>query len=206
MTENVLPTVGSKGSFKLLPPFDVIVIEGELYTCQAVRSINDYLANNEDPYTDIYLKYQLTQSDFDTDVQANMHIVSLQSDKGHWVHAPAKYILTYPLVNGVPYRSFVLTASLPAFPTGRDLTFLNTEITNLCRDTLGVTPVVRLVESSRVVLVSTDKHDTITTTRTAVTNGRSTDRARYIELEQRHTQALAKIAALEEYIKTRLTI
>jgi hypothetical protein len=110
------------------------------------------------------------------------------------------------MVNGIPYRSYVLTASLPSFPVDRDLSFLQTEVRNLCMDTLGVTPTVKFVESSRVVLVSSGKHDTLTTARAGISQGRGTDRARYMELLYRHDQALAKIAELEAYIKRRLSI
>jgi len=206
MSDNVLPTIGSSGSYKLLAPFDTIITEGERYTCQGIRSLNDYLANNEDPYKDIYVKYRIPDADYELDLQNNMHIVSLQSDIGHWLYVPARYISTYPMVNGIPYRSYVLTASLPSFPVDRDLSFLQTEVRNLCMDTLGVVPTVKFVESSRVVLVSSGKHDTLTTARAGVSQGRGTDRARYMELLYRHDQALAKIAELEAYIKRRLSI
>lgn len=206
MSNNVLPTIGSSGSFKLLAPFDALITEGERYTCQGIRSLNDYLANNEDPHKDIYNKYRIPDADYETDLQANMHIVSLQSDVGHWLYVPARYITTYPLVNGIPYRSYVLTASLPSFPTDRDMSFLETEVRNLCMDTLGVVPVIKFVESSRVVLVSAGKHDSTTAARAAVTQGRGTDRARYMDLLYKHDQALVKIAELESYIKRRLAI
>lgn len=206
MTDNVLPTIGAAGSFKLLAPFDSLITEGQRYTCQGIRSINDYLSNNEDPHTDIYTKYGIADSEYEADVVANMHIVSLQSDVGHWLYVPARYISTYPLVNGVPYRSYVLTASLPSFPVDRDMSFLETELRNLCIDSLGVSPIIKFVESSRTVLVSAVKHDATTAARAAVSQGRSTDRARYTDLLNSHTQALAKIAELEAYIKRSLSI
>jgi hypothetical protein len=206
MSDYVLPTIGASGSFKLLTPFDSLLTDGVRYTCQGIRSLNDYLANNEDPYTDVYQKYGISDTDYEVDLQFNMHIVSLQSDVGHWLYVPAKYISSYPLVNGVSYRSYVLTASLPSFPTNKDMSFLETEIQNLCIDTLGVTPIIKFVESSRVVLVSDAKHENITASRNLVAQRRSTDRAKYMDLLYKHDQTLVKIAELESYIKRRLAI
>jgi hypothetical protein len=202
-SDNILPTIGSAGSFKLLAPFDKMITDGVRYTCQAIRTLNDYLANNENPKTDIYDLYKIPETDYDKDLQENMHIVSLQSDIGHWLYVPARYIATYPLVNGTPYRSFAMVVSLPSFPTDRDLSFLQTEVNNLCKDTLGVVPQTKFVETSRVVLVSAAKHNSTSAERNLTVQNKGTDRARYIDLLYKHNQALTKIAELEKFIKSK---
>jgi hypothetical protein len=203
MSNNILPTIGSAGSFKLLAPFDKMITDGVKYTCQAIRTLNDYLANNENPKTDIYDNYKIPETDYDKDLQENMHIVSLQSDIGHWLYVPARYIATYPLVNGIPYRSFAMVISLPSFPVDRDLKFLETEVSNLCKDTLGVSPQSKFVETSRIVLVSADKHNVTTAERNSIIQNKGTDRAKYSDLLHKHNQALIKITELEKYIKSR---
>jgi len=201
MAELILPTIGSSGYYELRAPFDTIIIPYERYTCQAIRKISEYLANNENPKTLIYDKYQLTEDDYTSDAEQNMSIVSLQSAKGHWLYVPARYIVTYPITNGIPYRSIMIGVSLPSIPAEKDLSNLETDIGNLIVDTLGVTPAIRLVETSRVVLIPKDKHDITQSTRDATANGRLTDRSRYMSLLLEHQAALDKITALETYIK-----
>ena len=204
MADNVLPTIGSSGFFELRAPFNNAILPNEQYTCQAVRKLSDYLANNEDPKAEIYDKYEISGADYEKDIADDVYIVSLQAEVGHWVYVPAKYVVKYPIVNGIPYRTVMLGVSLPAVPVAHDLSFLLTDIQNLVKDTLGVASNAQVVETSKVILVSKDKHDISLVNRAVVANGRSTDRSRYISTLNQLNNANAKIAALEAYIKAKL--
>ena len=116
MFEFVMPTVGSSGYFQLRAPFDKLILPNERYTCQALRRISDYLANNETPYEDIYEANGASRDDYDKDRTTDGYIVSLQAAIGHWVYVPVRYIAGYPVVNGVPYHSLTLTLALPPMP------------------------------------------------------------------------------------------
>lgn len=196
----ILPTIGSAGYYELRTPLNTLITVGERYTCQAIRRISDYLANNEDVKTDVYTKLAIV-ADYDLDLENDAHIVSLQSDKGHWLYVPASYIVGYPLVNGIPYRTVMIGISLPSMPADRDLTFLETDLANVVSDSLGVIPVIRQVETSRVVLVSSEAHEQTQMDRTMLSANRVTDRTRFMTTQQELTTALAKIAELELYIK-----
>jgi hypothetical protein len=177
------------------------MVTGVQYTCKAIRQISDYLANNEDPQT---LVYASIVTEYAADLAADASIVSLQSDTGHWVYVPARYILTYPITNGIPYRSLMIGISLPSLPAARSLDFMIEDMRSMVVDTLGVTPVIKAVETSRVVLVSHERHDVLTGERMTLSKSRSTDYARYVALEADHVKALAKIQQLEAYIKASL--
>lgn len=200
MSDLILPTIGSSGYFELRAPYDQAVLPDERYTCQAVRKLSDYLANNEDPKTDIYDANGIDEAEYDLDVEADMYIVSLQGETGQWVYVPARYLVKYPIVNGIPYRSMMIGVSLPPLPADRDLSFLTTDMGNLVRDTLGVDVQIDLMETSMVILVSKDRHDLEQAQRDLVTTGRLTDRARYISTQTQLDQALLKIQQLEAYI------
>lgn len=201
MTDFILPTIGSSGFFELKAPFDKYVTVTERYTCKGIRSLSEYLANNEDPKADVYTKYGLADSEFNSDIVVDMHIVSLQSEKGYWLYVPANYILKYPITNGIPYRTIAIGVSLPSLPVAIELGYVETSISNVIKDMLGVTPVIKTVETSRVALVTKEKHDLTTSARLLVSGGRVTDRARYNVLMVNYQSALDKIAALEKYIK-----
>lgn len=205
MADLIIPNIGTSGYYELRTPYDTLIVENERYTCKAVRKISDYLANNEDVKKDIYTKYTLGDTEYDIDAASDMPIVSLQSTKGHWLYVPAKYIITYPIANGIPYRSFAVGVSLPAMPANRDYSFIKTEISNLVTDVLGVTASIEFVETSRVTQIPSDKHTQVTADRQARMNGQATDRSRYKSLLTAHQTALDKIAALEAYIKLKHT-
>lgn len=204
MIELVIPTVGSTGYFELRAPFDTKIIVNERHTCQAIRRISDYVANNEDVKQIAYIDNGLTAQDYDTAADANMYIASLQSDRGHWIYVPVDYIVKFPITNGIPYRNITLGVALPPIPVERNLSNIETDIINLIQDTLGVTPIIKQVQTSRVILVAKDKHDLQQSARDAVANGRVTDRSRYMSLVQDHQAALNKITELELYIKNNM--
>lgn len=197
----ILPTIGSSGFFSLRAPFDTVILPNERYTCQAVRKLSDYLANNEKPKEDIYLANSVTEDIYEEDLKANASIVSLQAGTGHWVYVPARFVIQYPVVNGIPYRTMMIGISLPALPADKDLSFLRASIENLVRDTLGVDSATRVVETSKVVLVDKAKHDLTQSQRDAIAAGVTTDRSRYMDTLTKLNQALQKIQILESYIE-----
>src|SRR5574343_92419 len=179
MSDYIIPNIGSLGYYNLISPFDTKVIPTERYRCQSLRKISDYLANNEDVKQIVYLDNGLTEVDYIQDAEVDMTIIGLQSAEGHWLYVPVRYVATYPIVNGIPYRSIMIGVSLPPLPLSRDLSSIETDITNLIRDVLGVTPVVKKIETSSVIQVEKSAHEVEEALRNTVSNGRTTDRSRY---------------------------
>ena len=196
----ILPTIGSQGTYTFQPPFNNMAAAGELYTCRAIRNLSDYLANNDTPYPDIYTAAGLTISDYNSDIAADMPIVSLQSDIGHWLYVPAGYILTFPVTNGVPYRTTMIGISLPSLPVSKDIQFLIQDLSNKVTDALGVIPIIKQIETSRVVLVTSEIDKQLTAQRSAGAKAGITDSTKYLQLQTAYTAATAQITALEAYI------
>ena len=198
MDQTYIPTIGSTGSFLLAVPFTTPV--GERYTVMAIRKLGDFIAQNETPFEDIYQPKGLTQSQYEADLVLNLEIISLQSEKGFWIHVPAQYITSYPITNGIPYRKVGIMVGLPPMPTDKDLTFLQTQITGLITDTLGVIPKLQLVEQSKVVLIPSVDHQATQAARQILSAGRNTDYSRAKILEVQLNDAFQKIQALEAWI------
>lgn len=198
--EIIIPVIGSSGLFQLRPPFNAIIEPNVRYTCQAVRRLSEYLANNEKPFEDVYQSSGLTEAEYNLHLEEDMYIVSLQSEKGHWLYLPATHVSSYPLVNGIPYRAMMLVVSLPPIPVERNLDFLELAFKNIVSDSLGVNCSVKQVEASSVSLISKEKHDLVAMQRSTITESLVTDRARYVKLTQDYQTALDKIQELETYI------
>ena len=196
----IVPNIGASGVYELAAPLDTLILPGQNYTCKAIRKLSDYLSNNEDPKTDIYDKYGLVDPIYSDHVKLDIEIISLQSELGHWLYIPSTHILKYPDANGVLYRSVMIGVSLPSIPVDKDLSFLHTDISNLVADTIGVSSVIKTVETSRPTHVSNSQHIQLTADRAALSS-RGTDRSRYLALLTTHQLALDKIAELEAYIE-----
>jgi len=205
MTLSILPVIGSSGFYELAAPFDVEVVDKIEYTCKAIRRISDYLANNEDPKASIYGAYEIDEAVYEEDLSKDTYIVSLQSRKGHWLYVPSRYILSYPSVNGVPYRSVMLGVSLPPLPVSQDLTAILSDIKDLVENSLGVSVAVRQVETSMNVLVDYSVHEATQQERNIHIEGRSTLYARNVALREENDLLIQKVASLENYIKSNLT-
>ncbi len=200
-TNLVIPTIGDAGYYKLKTPFDALLAENTIYTCQAIRRIGDYLAYNEDPLTDIYLANGLSETDFNTDNASNMYIVSLQSETGQWIYVPASYILAYPTTNGIPYQNFMIGVSLGALPSNVDLSAIQTLIGNLVYENLGIQPKMSPVALSKPVLVERAKHENIQRARLLRATEKKTDFGRYQEILASFLRAQDQIQKLEAFIK-----
>lgn len=205
MTLSILPVIGSSGFYELAAPFDVEVVDKIEYTCKAIRRISDYLANNEDPKASIYDAYEIDEAVYEEDLSKDTYIVSLQSRKGHWLYVPSRYILSYPSVNGIPYRSVMLGVSLPPLPVSQDLTAILSDIKDLVENSLGVSVAVRQVETSMNVLVDYSVHEATQQERNIHIEGRSTLYARNVALREENDLLIQKVASLENYIKSNLT-
>ena len=204
MSSRILPVIGSSGTYELLPPFDTVILPEEIYTCKAIRNISEYVSYNQDPKKLVYDYYGLSENDYENDIQEDMEIVSLQNNKGVWVYVPARYIVKYPEVDGIPYHQLSMVCKIPAIEVTRDISHLKTDVINLIKDTLGVEAAVEIVEVSRTIAVTKDVSDQLKIDRALVSNGRVTDRAKYMQLLQQQQVLLDKIESLENYIKNRL--
>lgn len=200
MTDRIVPVIGSKGFFDLQPPFDADLVSGLEYTCQGVRSIGDMLASNEDPKSQIYDKHHIEEDIFLQDQAANAYIVSLQSSTGHWIYVPERYVLQYPSVNGIPYRSVMIGVALPSLPASQDLSHVLTDVKDLVDSALGVNSVVRTVETSKVVLIPNEVHQVKAEERRQASINHRTLHDQVHQLQTTNAALMNKIQSLEEYI------
>ena len=204
MTLRILPDVGSTGAYELAAPFDALVVNSVEYTCKAIRRISDYLANNEDVKKDVYTANGVNENIYDEDLAEDAYIVSLQSRVGHWVYVPYRYIISYPSVNGIRYRTVMIGVSLPSMPVSQDFSAITEDIKALVTTRLGVGCVVKTVDTSKVVLIAKDTHETKAIERRVRTNGEYTYYATSVKLRKENDALRTKVAELEQFIKAKL--
>lgn len=198
---SVLPVVGSSGFYTLAAPFDVAAQDNVEYTCMAVRRISDYQANNEKVQEEIYTANEIDEVVWEEDLEKDAYIVSLQSKNGHWLYVPARYVLAYPSVNGVQYRTLHIGIALPAMPLEQNLDQLLDELKQVTDTSLGVSCRIRTVEASKVQIIPFDEHEASIQTRLQNAQGRTNLYARYKAVEDENVALRAKLAKLEAYIK-----
>ena len=202
MSLNYIPTVGSKGVYKLAAPFDQLMAVGEYYICKSVRKISEILANNDDPEKLVYTRYSLDQEIYTQHKTEDMEIVYLQSEKGHWLYVPASFIQEFPDPNGVIYRAVGISVLLPAIPVSYQLDQLKTEITGVVKDITGLRCTIKQTFTSRPLAVPVEKHEATQQTR-AIERALSPDiYSRYRKLQLENDILVAKVQALEQHIRS----
>jgi len=201
MSELVIPSVGSEGYYTVTSPFDTIIVPNVLYKCQAVRKLNDYLANNENPKEKIYTRYQLGDDAYAQDLKDDMFIVSLQAGVGQWIYIPARYILNYPISNGVRYHDMMLGVNLGSVPVGLDLSPIKVAVTNTIHDLLGIDPTIAEVEISKTIVATHEQHEEITQRRLGHVELYLSDRGKFDKAQTDLESAQNKITQLETFIK-----
>lgn len=205
MTLPILPVVGSSGFYEFIAPFDIASINNIEYSCRAIRRISDYLANNEDVEKDVYKANNLGDDVWTEDSKNDAYIVSLQSGTGHWLYVPYSYIASYPSVNGTRYRTVMIGVSLPSMPATQDLSAVEADVKDLVENALGVSVVVKHVETSRVILVPYDVHLIQEQKRNVIRATQSTYTSKIIKLQAANQALEFKVKELEDFIAANIT-
>lgn len=199
-----MPPIGASGVYSLEAPFANKLLNNTSYRCDAIRRFNDLYELGIDPFEEYYRPEGLTKARFDSDVAAQTGIVSLVSQNNHWVYVPSSFIRSFPNVNGVAYTSLVLGVTLGAIPNYMDLSGLYATMSNLVRDTIGVTPQIQSVAVSNVTNLSQQDHDRLEAARLQNVNNSTTDRAKYIAAQQENAMLRQQLTQLENFVKNNL--
>lgn len=195
-----IPPIGIKGFYELSAPLDNLIFQNELYVCKSLRKISDYVHNNEDVKELIYTKYGIPEVNYIEDLKEDIIIASLQNDVGHWLNIPVRYFVKYPDLSGIAYKSFAIGVSLPSFPINKNFNPLVLAINNLVEDMLGITPEIKIIETSREILVPDAQHiSTENDRKSRITSGAS-DRTKYLQLLSVFQEVQQKLSAAEQFI------
>ena len=198
----IKPEVGSYGKFSVKPPFDTVFDPNVIYQCQAVRSISDMVAGGDDPLGTIYEPAGLTKADFDLDVANGVSIVTLVAGGAKYLDIPNSYLESGPISTGKTYQSKAISVNLKSLPVDSvDLNALATSISNLVHNTIGITPVVDVLDTSPEVKVDDATHQANETTRLANISNHKDYKTLYEETLQIVNQNALYIAELEAMLK-----
>lgn len=195
-----IPTLGTRGLYTLLPPFDTALLEDIPYTCIAVRRLADIIAAGGDPKAEYYTPNALTDAQYAADIVAGVCIITLQAESIDVVYVPSSYISGFPEIGGIPYTQLLLAMDIGALPDSLDLTYVKGKLADVVLENLGVTTTVKTVVASLTTNVTDAEHATLETARQALIGTVTTDHARYLQASTDLAAAQAKITELENFI------
>lgn len=196
----IMPKIGAKGIFKLIAPYDQLLVPNTHYSCVAIRGLSDIIGAGGDGYLDYYEKYSITKEQFQTDLNNNVCIITLQDGNGNLVYVPHLYIDGFPEVNGYVYNNIVLAIDIGQIPEYLNLSVIKDKITDVVLENFGINASVKVIVTSNPTIVMNDDHAAIEAARQANIAVQITDHARVLELTAERDLAYSKIQELETYI------
>ncbi|QEM41917.1 hypothetical protein [Pseudomonas phage vB_PaeM_PS119XW] len=201
-TNNLMvPPIGTKGLYVLLPPFDKVLEAAELYECGAIRYFEDVENNGRSVYDLYYKPWKINEARVATDRQQGHVIVTLLSPKFPPVYVPSSYIKSYPDLSSKPYNQVIMTLSLGALPDDVILDTAANAAANAVSDTIGVNPEVHFGIMPLSDAVTPAVHETREAARQGKIKNRTTDYARLLELENANSILKQQNLILEKIIK-----
>lgn len=154
-----VPNPQQTGFYKLKAPYDILLTPNTLYTCQSLRSINDYIANGESVYDKYYGPLNVSTDQYQQDVGDNVYIVGLQAGTGEWAYVPASFIEGAPTDNGVKYIPVVLGLSIGAVPDAVNLEPIIQQCKDLIESTFGIIAEVKGVVVGSPKWMTNEEHE-----------------------------------------------
>lgn len=199
----MIPTLYSSGIFSFSAPFDALLGGQPLrLTCIAIRGFEDVYAEGEDVFAKYYAPNSLDEAVFDAQRLAKVSIITFAKESGELLFVPSHYVGNTAIASSVPYAHTVLSISLGNIPEALDLSFLMTELANVCSDTLGKTPTVavHIAPTTDGLGVTPAQHASLEAARQALITNRDSVYARNLTLQTQIATLLTKMATLEQLV------
>ena len=201
--------VGATGSFTLAAPYSSLISVFDIYTCKSVRTMDEFVSNDEDPWEMFYKQHEAAVPNWRAiylyQLEENTPIVGLESDSGKWVYVPLPYINTSPKVDGYVYQAFALSIDLPPMPTGTEsdnilLEDIKEGIKEVVLSKVGVDVTVNMIATSRPLLVDTASHMGVIASRNTLPNANLSKDYRISLLEYELQKLTAEFNVLKQHV------
>lgn len=200
MAQDLIPSIGMKGIWTTIAPFDTALTASTVYECVSVRKLADVIASGEDGYAKYYKPYAAPLTDYVNDARSGTCIISLVSGNGQWRYIPSNRILATPSMAGVKYNRLVMGITLGELPDTMDLSPLSEAVALAVHHFLAIDAPVQLIVTSATILKTQDDHTARMASINASRDLNKNDYTRNVELTAEVLSLRNKLAIAERYI------
>lgn len=193
------PQLYAVGRWVVKSPFKLTT--NTTYSCQAIRSLEDLVARDIDPYTTYYQPVGITKATYEADKDNLPNIITLMSDTAPTVYIPDTYITSYPSLDIVPYRHSVLSVALGPIPDTLALDDITAKVEDLVVNNIGVESTAQIHQAESTSLgVTTMEHQILENARRIKITDNTTDRSKIQALEDQVTALQERNTFLEQLV------
>lgn len=192
-----LPSINTKGYFTALTPF---TLPNEALTCSSIRTIEHLVASGVDVYNEYYFSNSIAKSDYITDLDNKVSIVTLWNELGDSIKIPSSYLINTPNLSSVPHSRTILSVNLGTLPNDESLDWIVNELTDISTGFIGQDCVVKIHKSDVNETITNDEAETLLTNRglNKVDNPSLSDQI--VSLNEVITRQTTKISLLEDVV------
>jgi hypothetical protein len=203
MRLETLVRLGDRGGFYFAAPFDNW--NGLLLEVESLTDINNMQLLYPNILKEIYEGNNIPRSITEKALVDSMTIVGFFTTNRTMLYVPADYIISAPRIDGVLYQGVALAVGIGSLPSTEVYEALIAEIDKRVRATLGVDPVIKVVNTDWGTFVSHSEHDASLARREMVKHllppieNTQTLKGRINELEQRVKMLESYLLNIGEY-------
>jgi len=194
----MLPTIGTTGYFTFAEPYASLINPNQQFTVVSIRTIPELEASGEKPYETIYVPVNESSTTYADDLNNDVAIVTFRTDGGEYFYVPENKILSDTKLTGYKYIEKGVLINLGWLPIDTNLDTLEANIKDVVYDTIGVTPLVTVTDTSSTVYVDKVKHNELSLARANKATVAQSYRTRYYELLEKYDNLQALMAKIEE--------
>lgn len=200
MANNIIPAVGTKGSFVLKTPFAELMAVNTLYTLTAIRRFDEIESFGQNIFELYYRPFNLTEQDVSRDRAAGALIITLMTTEHQPLYVPTSYVHSFPDLNYKPYNQYIAVMSFGPLPD--DTLFEPTiqALKNTTSEFLGVSPEINIAFMPISDVITPEENDNREATRQAAISNRTTDYARLAEEQAKNQLLQQRITILEKIV------
>lgn len=195
--------LGSSGLITLTGTYESQYNPKAQYKVVGLTTIDGMSGLGIDVLTEVYLDYELTEEDYNTDLANNVDIITFNNEMLGTIVVPSSQVLHFTDQTTVPYHQAVISVSLGPMPDSYDYTNFKSELVEFCSDVSGV---VDGVEAKLAVIdiadsVSYPEHVTMERVRKNNVKNRTTSRGRELTLQAEMEVLKQKLQLYGQIIK-----
>jgi len=192
----IRPNIGDTGVFTLATPYDSIVSDIEEYTVESIRGLQEMVDAGENPLQVVYLDLGRTEEDMKDDINNEINIVVLVNSAGQYAYIPEDAFIKAPDVTGIQYQEKAIGISLGLLKADIDLESLKDDIAAYVKDTLGIVPEIKEVETSAIVRLNKNTRESLELEREALRKNNPSFRARFLMCEAEKEKLASEVNRL----------
>lgn len=195
-----IPAVGTKGKFEFKTPFDSILYTNQEYEVKSIRSLKEIYDSEEDPYTNIYQQVNLSEQDFQADLEDNVPIIVLSNNAGQYYYVPASKLASLPNLSGVRFQERMMVINLGYIPTDLNVLVAENTIKEEIKNKLGIISTVEMIKTSAIQYVSEDDYKAYLA-KLEVNKSKDDQesyKVKYLKLSEKYTDLQAKMEELHD--------